>query len=64
MFSPSRGNRGGWANARAIEAMKMETRVSAIHAGRILSVHAKAGAQIAMQALLFEVERVEEPANV
>ena len=47
-----------------IEAMKMETRVSAVHAGRIVSAHAKAGAQIAMQALLFEVERVDEPANV
>jgi geranyl-CoA carboxylase alpha subunit len=47
-----------------IEAMKMETRVSAIHAGRITCVHAKAGAQVAMQALLFEVERVDEPANV
>ena len=47
-----------------IEAMKMETRVSAIHAGRITCAHAKAGAQVAMQALLFEIERVDEPANV
>ena len=47
-----------------IEAMKMETRVSAIHGGRIVSVHAKAGAQVAMQALLFEIARLDEPADV
>jgi geranyl-CoA carboxylase alpha subunit len=47
-----------------IEAMKMETRVTAIHAGRIVTAHAQAGAQVAMQALLFEVERVDAPANV
>ncbi len=47
-----------------IEAMKMETRVTAIHAGRITAVHASAGAQIAMQALLFEIEKLDEPANV
>jgi geranyl-CoA carboxylase alpha subunit len=47
-----------------IEAMKMETRVTAIHAGRIITVHAKAGAQVAMQALLFEIGKLDEPANV
>ena len=47
-----------------IEAMKMETRVIAIHAGRVIKVHAQAGAQIAMQALLFEIEKLDEPANV
>jgi len=47
-----------------IEAMKMETRVAAIHAGRVKSVHAQAGAQVAMQALLFEIEKLDEPANV
>ena len=47
-----------------IEAMKMETRVTAIHAGRVIRVHAQAGAQIAMQALLFEVGKLDEPANV
>ena len=47
-----------------IEAMKMETRVTAIHAGRVIKVHAQAGAQIAMQALLFEIEKLDEPANV
>ena len=47
-----------------IEAMKMETRVSAVSAGRIAAVHAKAGAQVAMQALLFEIEKVQEPADV
>ena len=47
-----------------IEAMKMETRVTAIHAGRVTSVHAQAGAQVAMQALLFEIEKLDEPANV
>jgi geranyl-CoA carboxylase alpha subunit len=47
-----------------IEAMKMETRVTAISAGRIVRVHAQAGAQIAMQALLFEIEKLDEPANV
>jgi geranyl-CoA carboxylase alpha subunit len=47
-----------------IEAMKMETRVTAIHAGRITRVHAEAGAQVAMQALLFEIEKLDEPANV
>ena len=47
-----------------IEAMKMETRVSAIHGGRIVSVHAKAGAQVAMQALLFEIARLDEAADV
>ena len=47
-----------------IEAMKMETRVTAIHSGRIVSVHAAPGAQIAMQALLFEIERVDELVNV
>jgi geranyl-CoA carboxylase alpha subunit len=47
-----------------IEAMKMETRVSAIHAGRITYVHAQPGAQVAMQTLLFEIARLDEPANV
>jgi geranyl-CoA carboxylase alpha subunit len=47
-----------------IEAMKMETRVTAIHAGRVTKVHAQAGAQIAMQALLFEIDKLEAPANV
>ena len=47
-----------------IEAMKMETRVTAIHAGRVIRVHAQAGAQIAMQALLFEIKKLDEPANV
>ena len=47
-----------------IEAMKMESRVTAIHAGRVIRVHAQAGAQIAMQALLFEIGKPDEPANV
>ena len=47
-----------------IEAMKMETRVTAIHAGRVIRVHAQAGAQVAMQALLFEIGKLDEPANV
>ena len=47
-----------------IEAMKMETRVTAIHAGRITTVHAQAGAQVAMQTLLFEIEKLDETANV
>ena len=47
-----------------IEAMKMETRVIAFHPGRVIRVHAQAGAQIAMQALLFEIEKLDEPANV
>ena len=47
-----------------IEAMKMETRVTAIHAGRVIRVHAQAGAQIAMQALLFEIGKLDDPANV
>ena len=42
----------------------METRVTAIHGGRVIGVHAQAGAQIAMQALLFEIEKLDEPANV
>ena len=47
-----------------IEAMKMETRVTAIHAGRVISVHAQAGTQVAMQSLLFEIQKLDEPANV
>ena len=47
-----------------IEAMKMETRVTAIRAGRVTSVHAEAGTQVAMQALLFEIEKLDEPADV
>ncbi len=47
-----------------IEAMKMETRVTAIHAGRVISVHAQAGTQVAMQSLLFEIEKMDAPANV
>jgi biotin carboxyl carrier protein len=46
-----------------IEAMKMETPVTAIHAGRVTGVHAQAGAQVAMQALLFEIEKPHEPGN-
>jgi biotin carboxyl carrier protein len=47
-----------------IEAMKMETRVTAIHAGRVTAVHAVAGAPVANAALLFEIETLDEPANV
>ncbi len=47
-----------------IEAMKMETRVTAVHAGRVIGVHAQAGAQVAMQTLLFEIEKLDEPADV
>ncbi len=47
-----------------IEAMKMETRVTAVHAGRVAAVHANAGAQVANASLLFEIEKLDEPANV
>jgi geranyl-CoA carboxylase alpha subunit len=47
-----------------IEAMKMETRITAVHAGRITNVHAKAGVQVGNAALLFEIEKLDEPVNV
>ncbi len=47
-----------------IEAMKMETRVAAVCAGRVTAVHAKAGDQVANASLLFEIEMLETPANV
>ena len=47
-----------------IEAMKMETRITAVHAGRVTNVHAKAGVQVGNAALLFEIEKLDEPANV
>jgi len=47
-----------------IEAMKMETRVTALAPGRIAAVHASAGAQVASGALLFEIETEDAPADV
>jgi geranyl-CoA carboxylase alpha subunit len=47
-----------------IEAMKMETRVTALASGRIAAVHASAGAQVASGALLFEIETEDAPADV
>jgi geranyl-CoA carboxylase alpha subunit len=47
-----------------IEAMKMETRVAALCAGRIAAAHAKVGEQVANGALLFEIEKLESPADV
>ncbi len=47
-----------------LEAMKMETRIAAVHAGRITNVHAKAGVQVGNAALLFEIEKLDEPADV
>ncbi|KAI94561.1 carbamoyl-phosphate synthase subunit L [Rhodomicrobium udaipurense JA643] len=47
-----------------IEAMKMETRVTALAAGRVAAVHASAGAQVASGALLFEIETEDAPADV
>jgi geranyl-CoA carboxylase alpha subunit len=44
--------------------MKMETRVTALTAGRIAAVHACAGAQVASGALLFEIETEDSPADV
>ena len=41
----------------------MEIRVTAIHAGRVISVHAQAGARV-VQSLLFEIEKMDAPANV
>ncbi len=47
-----------------IEAMKMETRVAAVCAGRVIAVHAEAGAQVANASLLFEIEKLEASADV
>jgi len=47
-----------------IEAMKMEIRVRAEKAGRLAAVHAREGAQVQQAALLFEIEKQDEPANV
>ncbi|WP_127079434.1 acetyl/propionyl/methylcrotonyl-CoA carboxylase subunit alpha [Rhodomicrobium lacus] len=47
-----------------IEAMKMETRVTALAPGRIAAVHAGAGSQVASGALLFEIETEDAPADV
>ena len=47
-----------------IEAMKMEIRVRAERAGRLAAVHAREGAQVQQAALLFEIEKQDEPANV
>jgi geranyl-CoA carboxylase alpha subunit len=47
-----------------IEAMKMETRVTAACAGRIVAAHAKTGEQVANGALLFEIEKLEAQADV
>jgi geranyl-CoA carboxylase alpha subunit len=47
-----------------IEAMKMETRITALAAGRICGVHASAGVQVASGALLFEIEPEDEKAHV
>jgi geranyl-CoA carboxylase alpha subunit len=47
-----------------IEAMKMETRVRAVNAGRIFAVHVKEGEQVANASLLFEIQPLDEPANV
>jgi geranyl-CoA carboxylase alpha subunit len=47
-----------------IEAMKMETRVCAVQAGKVSAVHVKEGDRAASASLLFEIETLEEPANV
>ncbi|MGA7324157.1 MAG: biotin carboxylase N-terminal domain-containing protein [Rhodomicrobium sp.] len=47
-----------------IEAMKMEIRVRAEMAGCLVAVHAREGAQVKQAALLFEIEKQDEPANV
>ncbi len=47
-----------------IEAMKMETRVTATHAGQVSAVHTATGAQVLNSALLFEIEKLDEPADV
>jgi geranyl-CoA carboxylase alpha subunit len=47
-----------------IEAMKMETRVTAPCAGRVAAAHARAGEQAASGALLFEIEKLEAQADV
>jgi geranyl-CoA carboxylase alpha subunit len=47
-----------------IEAMKMETRVCALQAGKVSAVHVKEGDRTANASLLFEIEKLEEPANV
>jgi geranyl-CoA carboxylase alpha subunit len=47
-----------------VEAMKMETRVTASCAGRVASAHAKAGEQVANGSLLFEIEKLEATADV
>ncbi|MGO9173734.1 MAG: acetyl/propionyl/methylcrotonyl-CoA carboxylase subunit alpha [Rhodomicrobium sp.] len=46
-----------------IEAMKMETRVRAVNAGRVFAVHVKEGEQVANASLLFEIQPLDEPAN-
>jgi geranyl-CoA carboxylase alpha subunit len=59
---------GQWIEAgqtlALIEAMKMETRVTAFHAGCVTAVNAQPGIQVASGSLLFEIEKEEEPANV
>lgn len=47
-----------------IEAMKMETRVTAVDAGRVASVLAHAGQQVTSGAVVFEIEKRDQPANV
>jgi len=47
-----------------IEAMKMETRVTALAPGRIAAVHVGAGSQVTSGALLFEIETKDAPADV
>ncbi len=47
-----------------IEAMKMETRVRAVFAGRVSAVHVEQGSQVANASLLFEIERPDEGADV
>jgi geranyl-CoA carboxylase alpha subunit len=47
-----------------IEAMKMETRVCALQAGKVSAVHVKEGDRAASASLLFEIETLEEAANV
>ena len=47
-----------------IEAMKMETRVIAIDAGRVASVHVSEGGQVVNACLLFEIEKLNQAADV
>jgi geranyl-CoA carboxylase alpha subunit len=47
-----------------IEAMKMETRVCAVQAGKVAAVYVKEGDRAANASLLFEIETPGEAANV